>query len=71
MFDVIEEEDDEDKNNQKNKNLDKLPENNINSKNDHDIFIDSKYFYINSYANNSHKNNKNIEKNHNDKNNIL
>ena len=71
MFDVIEEEDDEDKNNQKNKNLDKLPENNINSKNDHDIFIDSKYSYINSYANNSHKNNKNIENNHNDKNNIL
>ena len=75
MFDVIEEEDDEDKNNQKNKNikqnLDILPENNTNSKNEHELFIDSKYSYINSYTNNSNKNNKDIPSNKNDKNNIL
>ena len=53
---MIEEEDDEDKNNQKNKNikqkLDISPENNINFKNEHELFIDSKYSYINSYTNN-------------------
>jgi hypothetical protein len=75
VFDVIEEEDDEDKNNQKNKNikqnLDILPENNTNSKNEHELFIDSKYSYINSYTNKSNKNNKDIPSNKNDKNNIL
>ena len=71
---MIEEEDDEDKNNQKNKNINKnldiSPENNI--KNEHD-FIDSKYSYINSYANNSQKNHKDTANNNtnNEKNNIL
>ena len=52
MFDVIEEEDDEDKNNQKNKNIKEDLDNNINSENENDIFIDSKYSNINSNTTN-------------------
>ena len=48
-------------------NLDILPENNTNSKNEHELFIDSKYSYINSYTNKSNKNNKDIPSNKNDK----
>lgn len=71
---MIEEEEDEDKNNQKNKNIkqniNKLPENNINFKNEHELFIDSKYSYINFNTNNSNKKNKDTT-NKSDKNNIL
>jgi hypothetical protein len=70
---VIEEEDDEDKNNQKNKKNKEDLYNNIDYENENDIFIDSKYSNLNSNTTNTRKTSKEIMNKKNDmaKNNLL